>query len=128
MRKGKRKAGMKEGVRWAGLVGATSGAHGIGGSVAATLVVVVGMWCSSLLCPERRTMLGHRRFSLSGSELKWSASHGSFYCCFCVPPPCSLLVSAMSSLVGLLFGVYAVLLRGSTVLVSSCGSYQRSLC
>ncbi|CAL9018257.1 unnamed protein product [Prunus brigantina] len=53
------------------------------------------MCCSSLLCADRRTMLGYRRFSLSGSELKWSASQGSFYCCFYVPPPCSLLVSAM---------------------------------
>ncbi|CAL2271783.1 unnamed protein product [Prunus armeniaca] len=61
----------------------------------ATLVVDVGMWCSSLLYADRRTMPGHRRFSLSGSELKWSASQGSFYCCFCVPPLCSLLVSAM---------------------------------
>ncbi|CAL9013382.1 unnamed protein product [Prunus brigantina] len=54
------------------------------------------MWCSSLLCADQRTMLGHRRrFSLSGSELKWSASKGSFYCCLCVPPACSLLVSVM---------------------------------
>ncbi|CAL9001427.1 unnamed protein product [Prunus brigantina] len=57
------------------------------------------MWCSSLLCTDHRTMLGHRRFSLSGFELKWSASRGSFYwsfyCCLCVPPTCSLLVSAM---------------------------------
>ncbi|CAL8093659.1 unnamed protein product [Prunus armeniaca] len=45
---------------------------------AATLVVIVGMWCSSLLCADQRTMLGHRRISLSGSELKWSASQGPF--------------------------------------------------
>ena len=63
--------------------------------VAATLVVVVGMWCSSLLCTDRRTMLGHMRFSLSGFELKWSGSHRSFYCCFCVRPSCSLLVSGI---------------------------------
>ncbi|CAL8994342.1 unnamed protein product [Prunus brigantina] len=59
------------------------------------LVVVVGMWCSSLLCADQRTMLGHRRFSLSDSELKWNASQGSFYCCLCVPPTYSLLVSAL---------------------------------
>ncbi|CAL9030743.1 unnamed protein product [Prunus brigantina] len=40
-------------------------------------------------------MLGHRKFSLSGFELKWSASQGFFYCCFCVPHACSLLVFAM---------------------------------
>ncbi|KAH0983261.1 hypothetical protein GBA52_010438 [Prunus armeniaca] len=52
-------------------------------AVAITLVVVVGMWCSSLLCGDQRTMFGHRRFSLSGSELKWSASQESFYCFLC---------------------------------------------
>ncbi|CAL9015582.1 unnamed protein product, partial [Prunus brigantina] len=40
-------------------------------------------------------MLSHRRFSLSGSELKWSASQGSFYCCLCVPLACSLMVSSV---------------------------------
>ncbi|CAL9015585.1 unnamed protein product, partial [Prunus brigantina] len=53
------------------------------------------MWCSSLLWADQRTMLGHRRFSLSGSELKWSASQGSFYFCLCAPLAFSLLVSSM---------------------------------
>ncbi|CAL9022264.1 unnamed protein product [Prunus brigantina] len=37
--------------------------------------------------------------SLSDSKLKWSASQGSFYCCLCVPPACSLLIFAMVCLV-----------------------------
>ncbi|ONI28823.1 hypothetical protein PRUPE_1G163400 [Prunus persica] len=48
------------------------------------MVVVVGMWCSSLLYVDRRIMLGHRRFSSLSSKLKWSASQGFFfYCCLC---------------------------------------------
>ncbi|KAL6288612.1 hypothetical protein ACE6H2_006122 [Prunus campanulata] len=48
------------------------------------LVVVVEMWCSFLLYADQRIMLGHTRFSLSSSELKWNASQWSFYCCLWV--------------------------------------------
>ncbi|CAL8162424.1 unnamed protein product [Prunus armeniaca] len=86
-----------------------------------TLVVVVGMRCYSLLCVDQRTMLGHRRFSLSDSELNSSASPGSFYYCLCVLPAYSLIVSAM-------LGCSAILSCGSTVFIYSCSSCPRSMC